>query len=161
MIYNNKRLRFVLFTILFIAILYFYRVLSFTFGRIIFDSFSFNIDIPVQKSRILLQFCIDFLYVILVYAISKNKWFADRINSFLKKALLVIPFLTDLSDIIHDKTCWKPWLHFNDIIWYFPLRLVLWSFIFYLIKYKSDKLSKTDYLILVISVVSYTIIKQY
>jgi hypothetical protein len=158
----NKLLRFIVILLLIVINLYFFRRISFEIGRIIFNNSNFGILEILEKGqkRILLQFIIDIVYVIIIYTIvqilNKEIVFKDYF-----KLLLIIPFLTDLSDILYDKSCWKPWYKLNEIIWYFPLRLILWILIYYLFRKNLKKISKFEIIIIIIGLIIYTIIKPF
>lgn len=76
--------------------------------------------------------------------------------------LQLLPFLTDVSDIIFDKTCWKPWYNFSQIVWYLPLRVTLWCVIYLFFKEKLINYNYLKYLTtILISVIIYTFIKPF
>lgn len=158
----NKLLRHIVFLLLFVASLYFFRRVSFETGRIIFNNSNLDIIEILEKrqKRILLQFIIDIVYVIFIFTITQILNKKTVVKDFLK-LLLIIPFLNDLSDILFDKSCWKPWYKLNEIIWYFPLRLILWILIYYLFRKIFKKISKFEIIIIIIGLIIYTLIKPF
>ena len=64
----NKLLRFIVILLLIVINLYFFRRISFEIGRIIFNNSNFGILEILEKGqkRILLQFIIDIVYIVLL-----------------------------------------------------------------------------------------------
>ncbi len=167
MIYINKFIKIIKLCVYIILLLYFYRKFSYFFGRNTFSLFKIEINnfnlVNVRKIRIFYQFFIDFcfvLFVIFLIKINQNK--LSSVNYQYVIILISLPLLTDFSDLILDKSCWKPWISYNEFIWYFPLRLVIWLLTYFFIKNEFNKVYKLSFLItLIISVLFYTFIKPY
>ena len=97
------------------------------------------LKLPIPKDNVLLNMqarslfeVILFLIVILsFYSLFK---FANKFFNFDKLILLIIvisPIIFELSIILYDRSCFKPWKNLNIFLWYFPMRLALWIFLYW------------------------------
>lgn len=163
---NNKYIRILLFSIFLTLIYYLYRRLSFEFGRVTFnllyDEFINNLNLgKVQRIRLAYQFFIDLIYVLLINLILKKIAFLKKMEKDYLTFFFLVPIIMDLSDIIYDKTCLKPWINYNNLLWYLPMRLILWSIIIFFSYHYLKKIKFNHILIFIISLTTYTIIKPF
>lgn len=155
----NKFFILLKFCLLALFFLYFYRVFSYSFGRNTFfllkiEKYNYDL-ITIRNIRIIYQYLLDVLFILVVFKFKNQSTNSGHLNEL----LLFLPILTDLSDIIFDKSCWKPWININEFMWYFPLRFTIWLLVFKMSDLKYFKLSIV--VTLIIDVLFFTLIKPY
>ena len=69
-------------------------------------------------------------YFLLFKLISKS----IKLDKLILLIIVVSPIIFEISTILHDKSCFKPWYHINTFLWYFPMRLALWVFLYWFFK---------------------------
>lgn len=85
------------------------------------DDVSFNMQIGILFETFL------YLVVILVfYFLFKLVSKYIELDKAILLAVVVSPIMFEISTMLYDKSCFKPWYHLNIFLWYFPMRLVLW-----------------------------------
>lgn len=100
-------------------------------------------------SRIIFEGILYLIGIMLFYLVFK---FISRYIKLDKLYLLIVvisPVLFDISSILYDKSCFKPWYDFDKFIWYFPVRLSLWIFLFFYFKDLMVMLKSRKNLILI------------
>jgi len=101
--------------------------------------------------------CILFC-VYIFYLISK----VFTIDKFILLSVCISPILYDLSDIIYDKSCLKPWQRWDEFVWYFPIRVIIWSLVFLLFRKMIPMLKEKINLIMLSCVLAlYVLVKMY
>ena len=144
--------------LLFVLLLYFFRRVSFFIGKIINDNNLVFFIYDETTTRALIQLFVDLSYVFLIFLIFRSY---NKLKKYIT-VFILFPLLTDVSDILYDKTCWKPWINFYSFIWYLPLRLVIWIIIILILRYEiKNLLSFKKILFLLIVVIGYTILKPF
>jgi hypothetical protein len=93
------------------------------------NDISFNL-----LSRVLFE---TVLYFVIVLAFSLffrllSKYF--ELDKIIILTVVVSPLLFEISTIFYDKSCFKPWYNFDTFLWYFPMRLVLWTILYFCFK---------------------------
>lgn len=73
-----------------------------------------------------------YLVAILVFAVI-FKWISNyyKTDKIILLTVVVSPVLFEISGILYDKSCLKPWYDFDTFLWYFPMRLILWVFLYW------------------------------
>ena len=107
--------------------------------EIIENNFKKNI-----ASRIIFEELFYIILIFLFYFIFKQISKQIELNKMYLLIIVISPFLFDLSSIIYDKSCLKPWYSLEKIIWYFPIRLVLWTFLFWYFKSTFELLKSRE-----------------
>jgi hypothetical protein len=120
-------------------IVYYFKLYSVLKGGCLFRKL---FEIPVIKNNIVSNnktgvFYEGILYIIVIlsfYLFFKifSKYF--KIDKIFLLIVVISPILFELSAILYDKSCDKPWYHFNKLLWYLPMRLVLWIFLYWFFK---------------------------
>ena len=96
--------------------------------------------------------------VIFFYTLSK----IYSIDKFILLCVVISPILYDVSDIIYDKSCLKPWRRWDVFLWYFPIRLVIWSLLYLMFRKMFSLLKEKVNLIMISCVlVLYVVVKIY
>ena len=64
------------------------------------------------------------------------KWISKfyELDKVIMLTIVVSPLVFEISGLLYDKSCLKPWYHFNVFLWYFPMRLVLWAILYWVFK---------------------------
>ena len=163
--YNNQITQFLFKTILAFSFIYicnrFFVILMVTINKPIFYNYLTNIDIAQKRMYgLIILTLIELLFLLFLYFFIIKK-IRNDIGFYVLFIITVSPLLFDVSNIFYDKTCYKAWRHFDELIWFFPIRLPLWAFIGYFIKTYYEKLKKSDYYIIAICLILFNLIKPY
>ena len=157
-----KLFKYVLILVGFALFLYLFRRISFDLGRYCFHHGPFErqhwLPLEEKTGRAVSQWIIDCLYVVMIWAVF-NRYAIFRQHYF--KFFSLAPFFTDLSDMVFDKTCWKPWYHLPELIWYLPLRLALWFLMFCLFGNFLKRLQQKEVILIAASLILYTFLKPF
>ena len=146
-------------------IIYYFRWLSIYGGTFIFNQLY---KIPLVKNnvirdvhtRVIFEVIIYFVFIMLFYFAFKLISKYIKIDKFYLLIVVISPLLFDITSILYDKSCLKPWYTFDKFIWYFPLRLALWIFLFFYFKDTLALLkSKKTILLITITLVLFHIIR--
>ena len=57
-----------------------------------------------------------------------------KLDKLMLLIIVVSPIIFEISTILYDKSCFKPWYNIKVFIWYFPIRLALWVFLYWFFK---------------------------
>lgn len=146
-----------------IIISYFRWISVFMAGRLFRKLFSIpiiknNIQQSVQL-RVAFEVIFYLVSIFIFYFLFKLVSKQIKLNKFYLLIVVISPILFDISSIIYDKSCLKPWFNFEKFIWYFPMRLVLWLFLLWFFKdlILSLKSKKNLLLILIIFLIFHTL----
>lgn len=121
---------------------YFYRKLFKI--HIVKNNIESNIQLRVIFEGLLYLFGIMTFFLLFKF-ISKYV----KLDKFYLLIVVICPILFDISEVFYDKTCYKPWYDFDKFIWYFPIRLALWIFLFFYFKDLMVMLKSKKNLILI------------
>jgi hypothetical protein len=102
--------------------------------------------------RIIFEESFYLLFILIFYFLFKRISMQFELNKMYLLIVVISPFLFDVSSILYDKSCLKPWYTFETFIWYFPIRLSLWIFLFLFFN-DLIKMLKSSYKLLMVLIV--------
>lgn len=117
-------------------IVYFFKYYSVRSGAFLFMKLfeipiinkNFNQDVYTIVVFEVFLYLIAILLFFLVFKFISNY---IKLDKFYLLIVVISPLLFDLSSILYDKSCLKPWYSFEKFIWYFPIHLALWIFLYW------------------------------
>lgn len=86
------------------------------------------------QTRVLFEFLIYLVVIMGFYFVFKivSKYFkTDKIYLLL---MVISTVLFEVSSVIYGQSCLKPWYSLSKFVWYFPICLSLWIFLFWYFK---------------------------
>jgi hypothetical protein len=118
--------------------IYLFKLYSVTKAGIIYHF----LELPIRKNdvifnmqcRILFESILYLFVIVSVFFILKYISNYIKIDKIFLLVVVVSPFIFELSTILYDKSCFKSWYNLDILIWYFPIRLILWLVIFFCFK---------------------------
>lgn len=150
-----------------ILLVYYFRWFSIYGGTYFFRKLY---KIPFIKNNIIRDVHVRVIFEVIVYfGFIMSFYFAFKfmskhfkLDKFYLLLVVICPLLFDITSIVHDKSCLKPWYTIEKFVWYFPLRLSLWIFLFYFFKETLTLLKSKKNLILILIVLTcFHIIRYY
>ena len=119
--------------------IYYFRLYSILGGgyffRTIFKiSLIKNNIIRNVQTRVLFEFLIYLVVIMTFYFLFKIVSIYFKIDKIYLLLIVISPFLFEISSILYDQSCFKPWYSLNKFVWYFPICLSLWLFLYWYFK---------------------------
>ena len=109
------------------VLLYYFKLYSVRKGLYLFHEILVknNIVSDVKKAYYFeaLFYLIGIFFFYLLFKVISKYYEIDKVILLI---FVISPLLFELSSIIYDKSCDKPWCHIDKLLWYLPSRLLLW-----------------------------------
>lgn len=149
-----------------IALIYCFRFFSVQIGFAISKRlFNFPEGTSIetlQQYRILLEIVLHIVFLLLAVIAYKIVSRFTTIAAVFLLMVLLSPILFEISGLINDKTCLKPWQSLHKAMWYFPMQSIVFAVSAVLIFNRRHELKwKENYAIIFISFVVYQCIKPW
>ena len=87
-----------------------------------------------MQSRILFETVLYLVVIIVFFLLFKLVSKYIELDKIILLTLVTSPILFEISTILYDKSCFKPWYHFDILLWYLPMRFVLWIILYFCFK---------------------------
>lgn len=84
-----------------------------------------------MKSTILFETVLYLVVILVFFLFFKLVSKYIELDKLILLTVVISPILFEISTILYDKSCFKPWYNFDVFLWYFPMRLVLWVILYW------------------------------
>jgi len=119
------------------------------FYRISFIKDNFLSNMQTRNLFEILFFLGIILIFFLIFKLLSNYL---KLDKSILLIIVVSPIIFETSTILYDKSCFKPWENIDVFIWYFPMRLALWIFLYLFFKDLMPMLKVKKNLLIIICV---------